>query len=147
MAHLSCQCDSEWEGYQITALPVQDLWQSVPIANHVNGNEFYQPLRHDIENNGLKFPIIVVNATFRQLKEEKRKHKQQMLDLPEGHQDNDQIYVIWGGSNRYHIIKTLGYTTVDCVIIPNGQFGTAHKLQAVQRKPYEHTYYKRKQQR
>jgi len=48
--------------------------------------------------------------------------------------DTPVINAIWGGSNRLAAVKALGYTHVDCVLIPD--FQTAMEIQKVQRDSY-----------
>jgi hypothetical protein len=65
-----------------------------------------------------------------------------MAPLPSGYKSQDQIYVVWGGSNRLVVAKELGYDKVDCVIIPDGDFKCAWGLQPLHRKDYTELYKK-----
>ena len=49
-----------------------------------------------------------------------------------------QQFVCWGGSQRLRIAEELGYTHIDCAMIP--RFTVAHKLQRVLRAPYPKFY-------
>lgn len=131
---------TEWNNKQVISMPLDRLWISVPIAHKLRGQPFFEPLKEDIITNGLHFPILVVECTYADLKKQKNKHKQAILDLPEGHQDTDIFYVVWGGSNRTAAAKELGYSHVDCVIYPNGNFDAAFRDQALHRQPYMQLY-------
>jgi len=137
---LKCQYTDTWNNRQIVQLPVDKLWASVPVAINYRGVPFYHNVKQDISANGLKFPLLVVECTFSQLKAQKEKYKKRILDLPTGYKDTDTVYVIWGGSNRLSIAKELQYTHVDCVLYPNGDFARAFADQALQRNPYNHLY-------
>lgn len=133
-----------WNGMKVVSLKVSDLWASVPIAKTHRNKEFYEPIKKDIQENGLHFPLLVVDATRAQLVEQKNKYPKQLCELPFD-KDKDFLtvrqYTVWGGSNRWNIAKELGYKKVDCVIIPDGDFRRARNLQALHRKPYEGKYY------
>ena len=52
---------------------------------------------------------------------------------------NRQIDVCWGGSQRLRIADELGFTHIDCAIMPS--LKRAHVLQRVMRRPYDHIWY------
>lgn len=128
----------KWDGKEVVVLPIKDLWASVPIALKLKNRDFYEPLKEDIEKNGLHFPLLVVSSSEAQLREQKEKYKNKLLPLPKI--ENDHIYVIWGGSNRIKVAQELKYTHIDCVVFENGAFSEAHKKQKLHRKPYKNLY-------
>lgn len=134
----------KWDNYDVVPMPISQLWASVPKAEKLRGKNFYEPVRDDIAKNGLRFPLIVVEATHAQLIKEKKRYKDRMLDLPFDPENTDleeRIYVIWGGSNRVRVASELGYDHVDCVIFPNGKFDLAKTKQSLHRKPFQKKFY------
>lgn len=133
-----------WNSMEVVSLQVSALWASVPIAPKVKGRDFYGPIMKDIQENGLHFPLIVVDATRAQVLQQKKKYKNKLCDLPFDPKEGDltkRQYVVWGGSNRWNIANELGYEYVDCVIVPNGEFDKARSMQKLHRKPYQGKYY------
>lgn len=139
MSTLECKYD-QWEGMPVVQLEIQKLFQSVPIANDFQGVPFYDSIKADIEENGLNFPLLVVDAKFWQLLDQWNIHKLHMMPLPTNFDNKDQILVVWGGSNRLAIAKELGYTRVDCVVFTDGDFQGAWTKQGEHRKDYMHLY-------
>lgn len=138
MKNLKCKHEV-WNKRTVVSMPVAQLWASVPVAPLFNGKPFYEPVKHDIQTNGLNFPILVVKATFAELTKMKVKHKRHLLELPTGYNPTDIIYVVWGGSNRLAIARELNYTHVDCVIYEH-DFAAAWRDQSLQRDPYKELY-------
>ena len=141
--------------YPIRQLPIDEIWPSVPLAEKsARGLPFYKPVLKDIKANGLKFPIMVIDSTRAEVCRQKTKWQKKLCDLPFPHQivkkqddvtnkwicdapeNNDkQIYVCWGGSQRVRIAKELGYDYIDCAMMPS--YNVAHKLQKVMRAPFD----------
>ena len=135
--------NSQWDGKDVVSLPITELWASVAKADIHKGRAFYKLVMADIAENGLNFPLLVVDATREQDIEQKKRHKDKLVDLP-FELDSDlskQQYVVWGGSNRVRIAEELGYTHIDCVVYANGDFDTPHKKQKLHRTPYQAKYY------
>ena len=145
--------------YKIKQHPVDEIWASVPQADKHMGRPFYGPVMEDIKKNGLHFPLLVVKATRAQVVEQKNIWKDKLVELPFPHKqglmndektpkwwidnpENNRIIqlVCWGGSQRLRVARELGYTHIDCAMIP--KFTIAHKLQKVLRGPYGHLYKK-----
>lgn len=125
---------TEWKGMPIVSLPVHELWTSVREVD-----KFQRLLLEDLPKNGLVNPILVVDATFAELFNQKKRYGMAMLEPPTGFRPHDKIYVVWGGTQRVNAAKKLGYTHVDCVIY-NNDFAAAFKDQALHRKDYNHWY-------
>ena len=137
--NVNLECEySEWEGYKVISLPIDNIFQSVPTAEIVNGKPFYQTIKDDIQTNGLHFPIMVVSVRYWQLLERYSLHRDTMLPPPSGFTNNELIHVVWGGSNRLAAARSLGYSHIDCVIMPN--FDEAWSKQSLHRLPYKHLY-------
>lgn len=131
--------DSEWNSMKVVSLRISELWASVPKADVHKGKEFYKPVLKDIEKNGLHFPLLIVEATYTQLEEQKKKYKDKMMELPSD--SGKMIKVVWGGSNRVRIAEELGYTHIDCVVYKDGLFDKARRDQRLHRQPYKGKYY------
>lgn len=130
--------------YPIRVMPLEDLWASVPIAPVHMGIKFFEPVKKDIEKNGMNFPILVVTATLRELLIQKHIWKDKIKDLPfkqtKNWQDLNKVkYVVWGGSNRIEAAKQLGFTHIDCCMMLG--FVHARSHQRVHRAPYLGKYY------
>lgn len=134
---LKCQY-TEWNKRPVVSFPIDALWASVPIAITFQRRPFYDPVKLDIMQNGMHFPIIVVSTHFSELQKQKNIHKKNMNELPEGYMPEDNILVVWGGSNRIAIAKELNFTHIDCVVYEN--FQHAWRDQELQRSPYRHLY-------
>ncbi len=126
--------------YPVVAHPVKDLWASVPKAIIHANVEFYKPLKESIQNEGLRNPIIVVKCTRQELQGQKAKWGDKLCDLPFWMADdlNETQLVVWGGSNRLYVARELGYTHIDCVMIPT--FEDAMKLQKTHRSTHPTLY-------
>lgn len=131
---LKCKFQEQWNDLKIVELPLQDLWVSVPVVP-----KFQTLLEKDLIVSGMTFPILVVHATMAQLRIQKEKYRHAMLELPKDKTDEDMIYVVWGGSQRVTAARKLRFTHIDCVVY-EGDFDTAFRTQALQRKEYNHWY-------
>lgn len=140
--------ESGWKGsngvlYPVECLPIAELWASVPIAKNLHRKPFYENVKADIAADGLIFPLLCVHATKQKMIETKKRYKKSICDLPfdiDAPGDlNEKHYVIWGGSNRVRAAEDLGYTHIDCAIIP--ELSTAHRLQKDMRQPFKQRYY------
>ena len=126
--------------YPVLVHSVNDLWASVPRADIHAGIEFYKPLKESIEKEGLHNPLITVQCTRQELKGQKAKWGNKLNELPFwiGEDLTKPVLVIWGGSNRLYAAIELGYTHIDCVMIPT--FEQAKKLQKTHRSSHPHLY-------
>jgi len=127
--------------YPIIHLPISEIWASVPRADKHRGKPFYKPLKEDIEKHGLRWPIMVIKSTRKELQFQKAKWGKAINPLPFwlGEDMNATQYVVWGGSNRLYAAKELGYDHIDCAIIPT--YNDAHRLQKTMREEYVSKFY------
>ena len=138
--------ESFWEArrieYPVEVLPIADLWASVPQVETLRNKPFHENLKNDIEKDGLHFPLLTVHTTYNDIWLQKEKYKSKLCELPftltEENKEN-KMYVIWGGSQRVRVAQELGYTHIDCAMIPN--FKEARLLQRYMRAPYMKRYY------
>jgi len=134
----------EWNGYKVVPLRVDELWASVPRADKHRGKDFYKRVEEDVAKNGLHFPLLVVDAKRGDLVKQKKRYTNKICELPFDPKLDDlnvRQYTVWGGSNRWHVAKNLGYEYVDCVIIPNADFDKSRRMQALHRAPYKKQFY------
>lgn len=139
--HASCRLEV-WQGHKVIALPLKDLWQSVPTAEEKK-TKFYAKLKEDIRKHGIKMPLIVVESTVGVAWQKKAQYKEHLL-TPPGNRNPEisdpphykKLNIIWGGSNRYAILKELGYTHADCIVLQNN-FQLAYNFQGKQRQPFQ----------
>lgn len=135
---LKCSFEESWNNKPIVYCAIKELWASVPVAPQFRGKPFYDRVKDDIVKNGLHFPILVVDTTFKELEQQKIRHKKAMNDLPTGYNPDDRILVVWGGSNRLAIAHELGYTHIAAVMYTN--FDEAFRDQNLHRAPFQ-TFY------
>ena len=118
--------------FPIRSLPIADLWQSVSVVP-----AFVEEIRESIADEGLFQPVIVVRLPREEVVEYFTK-KRALRGVSGGGShvpDRPWLSVIWGGSNRVAAIAELGYTHVDCVLIP--EFELASAVQKAQRDHYK----------
>lgn len=131
-----------WNKYPVKILPIRDIWVSVPKTEALRGKKFFDILTESIREEGLHFPLLVSNPTRTELKNKKKQYKERMMPLPEwndGREDSQRLWVVWGGSQRIRAAKDLGYTHIDCAIIPT--LDEARSLQTKMRGPYQGVLY------
>ena len=132
-----------WDKYPVRVLPIQDIFISCPKTENLRGKPFYKLLLDDIERDGLHFPLLVSNPTRTDLRQRKKRYKNRLCDLPEwtdGLDENMQRqWTFWGGSQRIRVAADLGYTHIDCAIIPT--LDEARTLQGKMRAPFTQRYY------
>lgn len=143
---LKCSYLDHWNHFPICELDVDSIWQSMPSIDVLPGRNtlpFKATLIEDIKRDGLHFPIMVVNSTYAQLMEAKTKWGDKICELPFWHNEvRAEVkyqWSVWGGSQRLDAAKKLGYTHIDCAIIPS--IAQAVKLQKEMRKPFLERYY------
>ena len=141
---LKSEYPTEWNGFEVRELPIEDIWQSVPIAENIAGKPFYSRVKSDIKMNGMHFPIMCVHTNYRTLEEAKERWSKEINELPFWHntlgKHKKMIWSVWGGSNRLAIAKDVGYTHIDAAVLPS--IAKAISMQKWMRKPFEDTYYK-----
>lgn len=142
---LKCKFQNHWNHFEIIELAIEDIWQSVPSVSNLPGvkKPFKQNLVNDIKRDGMYFPIMVVKSSHKELLEAKTKWGEKINVLPFWHNDrNPQSkyqWGVWGGSQRLDVAKILGYTHIDCAVIPS--ISKAISLQKHMRKPFQKRYY------
>lgn len=141
---LKSKFEKEWEGYDVVELPIKDIWASVPIAETLLGRPFFENLKKDITKDGLHFPIMAVHTNYVKLERAKERWGKKIRELPFWHNEINKhkklIWSVWGGSNRLEAANQLGYTHIDCAVLPN--IAKAISLQKIMRKPFNDRYYK-----
>jgi hypothetical protein len=143
---LKCSYQNHWNHFPILQLPINDIWQSLPSVDVLPSNKklpFKKTLIEDIARDGMHFPIMVVNSTYTQLMDAKKKWGNKVNELPFWHNevrtDVKYQWSVWGGSQRLDVAKHLGYSHIDCAEIPS--IAQAVKLQNEMRKPFIERYY------
>lgn len=132
-----------WNKYPVRVLPIRDIFISVPKTETLRGKPFYKLLLEDIGRDGLHFPLLVSNPTRTELRQKKKQYKNKMCDVPEWNDGLDENlqrqWTVWGGSQRIRVANDLGYTHIDCAIIPT--LDEARTLQGKMRAPFTQRYY------
>tara|TARA_A100001011_G_C14116503_1_gene759318 strand:+ start:367 stop:807 length:441 start_codon:yes stop_codon:yes gene_type:complete len=144
MKLLSNYHGEELFGITVEHLPLDKLHVSVPKCEQLFNKQFYQNLTNDISNNGLNFPVIVVEATEEGLRAVKKRYRGAMLEIDpilEQYNEGEKMLIVWGGSQRVRVAEDLGYRTIDAIVFKDNQFREALKRQEDMRKPYMAQYY------
>lgn len=114
--------------FEVRSFLIEDLHcpvRDVPI--------FAEELAGSIAREGLANPVIVVRGPREDLERELLAIGSSGKTLP----DTPVVNCVWGGTNRITAAKLLGYTHVDCVVLPT--FDLATRLQDLQRESYNAT--------
>ena len=122
------------DSFPVRQLAVADLWQSVPVVP-----AFMREIKNSLLNKGLMNPIIVVRLPREDVTEYFAKTRGS-LNISSLRDFSTLPYtpianVVWGGTNRVEAVRELGFTHIDCVIIPD--FETASRIQDTQRSSYK----------
>jgi len=145
---LESQVIDDWRGFPLITLLVDEIWQSVPSVEKLRNRPFKDPLKNDILENGMRFPIMVVHTSYKDLQDAKRRYRKKICELPSdrfwGSDDPNKtkIWSVWGGSQRLTFAREEGYTHIHCVIIPTIQ--ESIPLQKHMRKAFPELYGKGK---
>ena len=145
---LKCKFVKQWNYYPIKELPISEIWQSVPsvdILPTIN-KPFKKNLINDISRNGMYFPIMCVHTTRKTLIEAVEYFENKgstMAGLPFWHNDINphvkRLWSCWGGSQRIDVAKHLGFTHIDCAVLPSIAKAMSHQKEM--RKPFKSKYY------
>lgn len=137
---LKCSFDDHWNHYSIEEKSIKDLWPSL-----VPDEKLIEKIENDIVQNGMYFPIMVCNVSHKELLVYKESWGKKLNELPFFRNDrNPQSkyqWSIWGGSQRLEIAKRLGYTHIDCAILPSVFKALGHQNEM--RRPYLKYYYEK----
>lgn len=139
---LESQVIDDWRGFPLITLSVDEIWQSVPSVESLRGRPFKEPLKNDILKNGMRFPIMVVHTSYKDLQDAKQRYRKKILELPaiESDPSDTKIWSVWGGSQRLTFAREEGYTHIHCVVIPTIQ--ESIPLQKHMRDPFPALYNK-----
>lgn len=144
---LRCGFTNHWKHYPIEVLPIDSIWQSVPPVDFLpaDNRPFKKNLVNDIRRDGMHFPIMVVKTSHKQLLEAKDMWRDKINILPFWHNDrNPQSkyqWSVWGGSQRIDAAKILGYTHIDCAVLPSIAKAITHQKEM--RTPFRKRYYEK----
>ena len=111
--------------FEVRTMAIEDLHcpvRDVPV--------FAEEVAESIAREGLANPIIVVRGPREDLVRQCLARGNTGEHLP----DTPVVNCVWGGTNRLSAAKQLGYTHVDCVLLPS--FTLATDLQTLQRQSY-----------
>jgi hypothetical protein len=145
---LQSQETEDWRGYPLITLPVDEIWQSVPSVEKLRGMPFKDSLKKDILENGMRYPIMVVEVSYSDLLEAKRRYRKKICELPSdkfwGTDDpsDTKIWSVWGGSQRLTFAREEGFTHIHCTVIPT--IAESISLQKHMRRGFPELYGKNK---
>lgn len=113
--------------FEVRSMPLYDLFcpvRDVPV--------FADELAESISVGGLANPVIVVRGPYYDLYRELRgvTEREKSLQLP----NKPVVNCVYGGTNRVSAARSLGYTHIDCVLVPT--FALGFRLQELQRNAY-----------
>jgi|SRR6056300_1095228 hypothetical protein len=145
---LQSQETEDWRGYPLITLPVDEIWQSVPSVEKLRGMPFKDPLKKDILENGMRYPIMVVEVSYSDLLEAKRRYRKKICELPSDkfwgtdNPNDTKIWSVWGGSQRLTFAREEGFTHIHCTVIPT--IAESISLQKHMRREFPELYGKNK---
>lgn len=113
------------DSFEIRCLEIKEL--HIPVRNV---QVFTDEVAASIEQDGMANPVIVVRGPREDLVQELRQLGSEIKNLSEA----PVLNCVYGGTNRVFAAKQLGYTHVDCVLLPSFHLGL--KLQNLQRESY-----------
>lgn len=111
--------------FEVRTMPIADLHcpvRDVPV--------FADEVAESIAKHGLANPVIVVRGPREDLEAESLALGGRRGSLP----DAPVVNCVFGGTNRVSAAKKLGYTHIDCILLPS--FALGLKLQELQRNSY-----------
>ena len=121
-------------------MALTDLWPSL-----VPDEKLIEKIKDDIVNNGMHFPIMICDTQHKELLNLKEAWRHKLNELPffrsERNPQSKNQWSIWGGSQRFELAKRLGYTHIDCAILPSVFKALSHQNE--QRRPYLKYYYEK----
>ena len=113
------------DSFEIRCLAVTELYcpvRDVPA--------FAEGVMRSIEVDGLANPVIVVRGPREDLVSQMESVGGSGAHLP----DSPVVNCVYGGTNRVTAARELGYTHIDCILLPTFELGM--RLQTLQRGSY-----------
>jgi hypothetical protein len=114
------------DSFEIRSMPIDELHSPVRDVP-----AFADEVSESIAANGLANPVIVIRGPREDLIRELAKMTNVKGSLPE----TPVVNCVYGGTNRISAAKALGYTHIDCILLPTFALGT--RLQELQRRSYQ----------
>lgn len=106
-------------------MPIDDL--HCPVRDVA---VFADEVAESIKRDGMANPVIVVRGPREDLRAQLRAMGSTGATLPE----TPVVNCVYGGTNRVSAARKLGYTHIDCILLP--EFMLAQRLQDMQRSSY-----------
>ena len=113
--------------FEVRLMPLDDL--HCPVRDVPT---FADGVAESIKQQGLANPVIVVRGPREDLMRELRETSAHPR-LP----NKPVVNVVFGGTNRVTAARKLGYTHIDCVLLPTFELGM--RVQDIQRESYNGT--------
>jgi len=111
--------------FDVKSIEIEKLYLPVrPV------DSFAEDIRLSIKEEGLRQPVLVVPMLRDELIAEYTRRGHGVESVPE----QPWLLCVCGGINRIHAARTLGYTHIDCLLVPD--FDVAIQLQERQRNEY-----------
>ena len=113
------------DSFEIRCMPIDDL--HCPVRDVA---VFADEVAESIKRDGMANPVIVVRGPREDLRAQLRAMGSTGATLPE----TPVVNCVYGGTNRVSAARKLGYTHIDCILLP--EFMLAQRLQDMQRSSY-----------
>jgi hypothetical protein len=111
--------------FEIRSMPLNELHSPV-----CDVPAFAEEVAESIRANGLANPVIVVRGP----REDLARELEALGDPGDKLPDVPVLNCVYGGTNRVTAARNLGYTHIDCVLLPS--FALGERLQDLQRASY-----------
>lgn len=120
MEYKPLNCTTKEPLATVYELLIEDLNPSVDVAHP----DFYNEVKEALKEEGLRFPIVVVEWTRKEWEEFQRPNPR-IYPPPAGDNPDELLYFVSCGNNRVRIAKELGYTHIDCIVVKHFKYGSA----------------------
>lgn len=113
------------DSFEIRCMPIDEL--HLPVRDVA---VFANEVAESIKREGMANPVIVVRGPREDLLTQLRAMGSTGSSLP----DTPVVNCVYGGTNRVSAARKLGYTHIDCILLPDFLLGL--RLQEMQRDSY-----------
>ena len=100
--------------HPIVVLELSSIHPMFPIEDVAYMNKVRQSMSKD----GLRFPLVILDISIKDWEDMYRRNI--TLSLPchlHDRGEEERVYGVWRGNNRYRVAKELQYKLIDCVVV------------------------------
>ena len=127
---------SIWNDREVIQIELYDLWTFFPLVektknekNGVIGEDFFEPLKKDIKENGMINPLVIIPITKELTDRWEGNFAMWLYRHPIDWESKDTQMAVFTGNNRYHVAEQLGYRSIDCIVLEQNDIVSAARIQ------------------